>query len=302
MSVGVAASAAVGLIDWSVDRLRAAVGLDPRPPSLSLRFESRPKVREQTALQAEMRRTVYAHALIEQDEAVLFDAPMPLDGRIGVMPMTPEPIRARVSQEGRDPTARHGTAVTETVIEPLPNGPPVEWFKVPATVTLGGNIVPAWHAPRADRVRLAVIEDGEVSDHIGPPTGQIIVPALRPCRVLLRLTAETGWGETTLTREVTVAPPALKLIALRPAVQAAYPGDTLRFGFKATGAESLWLIGPDDDAPKRHDDNSGGFLIVTLGLQPVEFEVIARGYGGAERSLVLRALPDLTAGLETDHH
>jgi hypothetical protein len=299
MSVAVAANLAVGFFDWGIDMLRQAVGLDPRPPSLSLRFETQPVVRVQTALQAETRRTFYAHALIEQDDAVLFDAPMPLDGRIGVMPMTREPIRVRVTQEGRDRTARHGTVVTETVTEPLPNGPPIEWFKV-ANATLGGNIVPAWHAPRADRVRLAVIEDGEVSDHIGPPTGQIIVPALRPGRVLLRLTAETAWGETTVTREVTVAPPALKLIALRPPTQAGYPGTTLTFEFKASGGESLWLIAPDADAPQRLG-NSGGLLKVTLGLHPVEFEVIARGRGGTERNLILRAIPDPFAGLETDH-
>jgi hypothetical protein len=280
--------------------LRKWVGLDPRPPALSLKFETPPMVRVQTALQAEMRRTFYAYALVEQDEAVLFDAPMPLDGRIGVMPMTPEPIRVRVTQEGRDPTARHGTAITETVIEPLPNGPPVERFDTPANATLGGSFAAAWQT-RADRVRLAVIEDGEVSDHIGPPTGQLIVPALRPGRVLLRLIAETTWGSTTVTRTVTVAPPALKLIALRPAVQTGYPGDTLTFELKASGAESLWLIAPDADAPQRLG-NSGGLLEVTLGLHPVEFEVIARGRGGTERNLVLRAIPDPTAGLETDHH
>jgi hypothetical protein len=301
MSVAVVANLAVGFVDWGIDMLRKAVGLDPRPPALSLKFETQPMVRVQTALQAEMRRTFYAHALIEQDEAVLYDAPMPLDGRIGVMPMTPEPIRVRVTQEGRDRTARHGTAVTETVIEPLPNGPAVERFYVPANATLGGSFAASWDAPRADRVRLAVIEDNEVSDHIGPPTGQLVVPALRPGRVLIRLTAETGWGQTTVTKPVIVAPPALKLIALRPSTQAGYPGSTLTFEFKASGAENLWLIAPDADAPQRLG-NTGGLIEVSLGLRPVEFEVIARGRGGTERSLILRAIPDPFAGLETDHH
>jgi hypothetical protein len=299
--MSVAASAAVGFVDWSLDMLRAAIGLGPRPPSLSLQFEAHPTVRVQTALRVEMRRTVFARALIEQDETVLFDGPVPLDGRIGVMPMTPEPIRMRVSQEGHDPTARHGTMVTETVIEPLPNGPAVERFDAPAHVALGDSIPCLWDAPRAERVRLAVIQDGEVNDHIGPSTGQLVVPAMRPGRVLLRLTAETSWGERTLTRTVTIAPPQLKLILLRPAVQAACPGETVRFEFKASEAESLWVIVPDADRPQRLPDTSGGFLDVTLGWQPVEFQVIARGYGGAERSALLRAVPNPAACLETGH-
>jgi hypothetical protein len=297
-----AATTTVEIYDWSLDMVRAAFGRGPLPPILGkAEWAAQPKVRVLTALHVEMRRTVCARALIAQGQAVLFDAPIPLDGRIGVMPMTPEPIRVRITQEGRDPAARHGLLVTEAGFEPLPSGPPVEWFTAPSSVPLGGRIAIAYHAPRADRVRLAVIEDGEVADNIGPSTGQLVVPAMRPGRVLLRLTAETDWGQTTLTRTVTVAAPQLRLTLLRPAVQVACPGETVRFEWRTTAAESVWLIAPDADAPQRLPDTSGGFLDVTLGLRSAEFQVIARGYGGAERSIVLRAVPNPAASLETDH-
>lgn len=292
---------AVDIFDHSWDAFRAAFGRDPLPPMLvKAKWAAPPQVRKPTTVHIEMRRTVFARALITQGEAALFDAPIPLDGRIGVMPMTPEPIRVRITQEGSNPAARHGLLITDWVFEPLPNGPPIDWFKAPSHVPLGSNIVVAWHVPRAERIRLAIIEDGEVADNIGPSTGQLAVPATRPGRVLLRLTAETNWGSTTRTRWVKVVPPRLGLTLLRPAVQTGYPGQTLRFEFKATAAESLWLRAPDADASKRLPDNDGGLLVVTLGLRPVEFTIIARGYGGSERSAVLRAVPDPAACLETD--
>jgi hypothetical protein len=35
----------------------------------------------------------------------------------------------------------------------------------------------------------------------------------------------------------------------------------------------------------------GSFLDIKLGSRPVEYQIVARGYGGAERSVVLRAVP-----------
>ena len=294
-------SAAVDIFDWSVDMLLAAFGWSPLSPLLVyLGFDAPPTVRTLTTLRVEVRRTAFAHAWVEQDGTILFDGPVPREGRIGITPMTPGPIRVRLTQEARDSTARHGSTVTETIFEPLPNGPPVDCFDAPASVALGERIACAWHAPRSERVRLAIIESGEVVDNIGPPTGQLVLPAARPGRVLLRLTAETSWGQTTLTRVTTVVAPELKLILLRPPVQTGCPGDIVRFEFKATAAESLWLIAPDADAPQRLQDKAGGFLVVRLGWRPAEFKVIARGYGGAERSIMLRAVPNPAACLETD--
>lgn len=146
-----------------------------------------------------------------------------------------------------------------------------------------------------------MIQDGAIAEHIGTPIGELVVPAPRPGKVLLRLTAEAGWGQSTVTRKVTVVAPQLKLILLRPAFQVARPGETVRFEWRMMAAESAWLVPPGSAVPEPLRDTTGGYLDVTLGSRAVEFQVIARGYGGAERRVVLRAVPDPIACLETGH-
>ena len=83
--------------------------------------------------------------------------------------------------------------------------------------------------------------------------------------------------------------PTLRIALPRPAVQVGHPGDEVRFEWRVTGARSVWLVTPDSDRPQPVGEDS--FLFVTLGWRPAEFQLIARGYGGAERSAVLRAVP-----------
>ena len=207
--------------------------------------------------------------------------------------------------ESRHPAARHGCVVTETVVEPLPNGPAVERFEVPATALLGESVACAWHAPAAKRARLAVVEDGKAADYVGPPSGQIVLRPERPGRVMLRLTADNDWGQTTLMRAVEITAPKVEITLPRPAVQAGHPGEEVRFEWKAEGAESVWLISPGCDAPQRLDDKDagfkdGGFVFVKLGWRPAEFQLIARGYGGAEQSVTFRAEPQPCACLDSE--
>jgi hypothetical protein len=296
-----AASAAVDFYDRVVDSVRAVLGWAPFPPAvLKLEFESPPTVRVPTALNVQYRRAVYAFLRIEQGGAALFEGPVPADGKVGVMPMTPAPIGVHLALESRDPLARHGTVVTETVFEPLANGPAIHSFTAPAQATFGDGIACAWSAPRAERVHLAVIEGNNAADHVLPATSQILLPPPgRPGRVLVRLTAECSWGQTTLTRAVDVGVPPVRLMLLREPLQYGEPGQKLIFEWRTDGADSVWLIEPDCEAPRKFDSKDGGLLAVTLGLEPTEFQVIARGYGGAEESVVLRAVPHASACLET---
>jgi hypothetical protein len=63
-----------------------------------------------------------------------------------------------------------------------------------------------------------------------------------------------------------------------------------------SGAESVWLLAPDAEQPQQVDAEC--CLFVTLGWRPAEYLLIARGYGNAERSAVLRAVPQPFACLE----
>jgi hypothetical protein len=296
-----AASAAVDVYDRAVDTVRLALRLPPLPPAvLKAEFEAPPTVRVPTALKIQYRRAVYAFLRVEQDGAALFEGPVPPDGRVGVMPMTPAPIRVHLGLESRDPMARHGAAIIEFTFEPLPNGPPVERFDAPEHAAFGDHIPCAWSAPRAGRVRLAVIEPDNVADHIGPATGEfLLAPPARPGRVLLRLTAESDWGQTIRTRAVEVPVPPVRLTLVRDPLQYGEPGQSVTFEWRTDGADSVWLIEPEAEAPRKLEDRSGGLISVTLGLEPAEFVVIARGYGGAEESAVLRAVPNAAAGLAT---
>ena len=92
--------------------------------------------------------------------------------------------------------------------------------------------------------------------------------------------------------------PQLRLILLRPAVQAACPGETVRFEWRTMGRKRMAGSRRADAAPKPLRDTTGGFLDITLGSRAVEFQMIARGYGGAERRAVLRAVPHPFAWLE----
>ena len=143
-------------------------------------------------------------------------------------------------------------------------------------------------------------EDGNVADHFGPPSGQILLRPTRPGRLALRLTAESAWGQTTVVRNVEVVVPKLRIALLSPAVRAGYPGTEVVFEFRVSGAESLWLIPPGCIEPQRLPDKDGGFLFVTLGVRPAEFRLIARGYGGVESTVLLRAVPQPFACLESD--
>jgi hypothetical protein len=281
---------AVDGFDWTIDALRGVCGFPPLPPELvKLRFDASPTVRVATGLRLETRRTFYAFVRIEQGGLSLFEGSPPRNGSIGVLPLTGALMRVHVRLESRHTTARHGSCVTEAIFEPLPNGPVIERFDVPAKVPFGGSVACAWHVPAAERVHLAVIEDGKVDDRLGPPSGQMLLEPALPGRLLLRLTAENSWGQTMASRSVEVIAPKLRIALPRPAVQAGHPGDDVRFEWRVTGARSVWLVAPDSDRPQRVGEDS--FLFVTLGWRPAEFQLIARGYGGAERSAVLRAVP-----------
>jgi hypothetical protein len=205
-------------------------------------------------------------------------------------------MRVHAKLESRNPAARHGTTVTEAIFEPRPNGPAVAQFNAPAKVPFGEAVAVAWHAPAAQRVHLAMIEDGNVEDSIGLPSGQILVTPTRPGKLLLRLTAENDWGQTTITKRVEVMAPRLRLELPHGDARAGHPGDTVRFVWRVSGAESVWLIAPDAEQPQQVDADSA--LNVTLGWRPAEYLLIARGYGNAERSAVLRAVPQPFACLE----
>ena len=288
---------AVDTYDWLVDLVRRLFGSAPLPPEL-LKFAvtNELTVRRAADVVIETRRARQANLRVRQGDEFLFEGPAPRDGKVRIEPLTPDPVELQISLEPRDPLA--GTLRFESVLEPAPNGPPIERFDVPATITLGDDIAFGWSAPRAERVRIAVIRDGEVTDHVGSPIGELAVPAPRPGRVLLRLTGEASWGQSTLTKTVTVAAPKLKLILLRPAVQAGSPGESVRFEWRMMAAESAWLIPPGSAAPERLRETEGGFLDIKLGSRPVEYQIVARGYGGAERSVVLRAVPQPFALLE----
>jgi hypothetical protein len=292
-----ATDALVDFYDWTVDSVRAALGFPALPPLLGkLEFDRQPKVRVAGALRMETRRTFHASLLIEQDGTVLFEGPPPRNGRIGVTPLTGSIMRVQAKLEARNPAARHGMTVTEAIFEPLPNGPAIEQFTAPAKVAFGAPLAVAWQAPVAQRSHLAMIEDGNVEDSVGPPSGQALLHPTRPGRVLLRLTAESSWGQSITTRHVVVVPPQLRIALPRGATIAGHPGDTARFEWRVSGEESVWLITPDTEQAQQVDPDSA--LIVTLGWRPAEFHLIARGYGGTERSAVLRTVPQPFACLE----
>ena len=293
-------SAVVDVCDFWVDTGRGWLGMQPLLPQLlKFKFSKPPKVREAVEIEIETRRTRLLFLRARQGGEILYEGPVPAEGMITIIPLTPEPIEFQITLEPRHPAGRPQRH--ESVLEPAPNGPAIERFDAPASVTLGDGIGCGWAAPRAGQVRLAVIQDGAVADHIGTPIGELVVPAPRPGKVLLRLTAEASWGQSTVTRKVTVVAPQLKLILLRPAFQVARPGETVRFEWRTMAAESAWLVPPGAAAPEPLRDKTGGFLDITLGSRVVEFQVIARGYGGAERRVVLRAVPDPIACLETGH-
>lgn len=287
----------VDTFDWTIDALRAVFGFAPLPPQLArLAFDRQPTVRIATMLRLETRRTSHAFVRVEQAGQVLFEGAPPRQGGIGILPLAKAVMHVHVKLESRHPMARHGCTVTEAMFEPLPNGPRVERFDAPSKVPFGTGLPCAWHAPAAERVRLAVIANGNVDERPAPPCGQMLLQPSRPGRMLLRLTAESAWGQSSVSRSVKVVPPKLRIALPRPAAQSGHSGDEVCFGWDVTGAESVWLIAPGSDRPL--PVGADDFLFVTLGWRPAEFQLIARGYGGRERSVVLRAEPHPYACLE----
>jgi hypothetical protein len=291
-----ASGAALDAYDWLVDAVRGLFGLRPLPQEILKLSVDELTVRRAANVVIETRRARMAFLRARQDNEILFEGPAPRDGKVAIQPLTPNPVELQAIVEPRHPA--NGVLRFESVLEPAPNGPSIDRFDTPATVMLGDDIACGWAAPCSERVRLAAIQDGKVTDHIGPPIGELVVPAPWPGRVQLRLTAEASWGKSILTKTVTVAAPKLRLVLLRPAVQVGCPGDFVRFEWRMMANESAWLIGPPPAAPQRIPDKNGGFLDVKLGWRPVEYQIVAQGYGGAERSAVLRAVPQPFAALE----
>jgi hypothetical protein len=287
----------VDAFDLGIDAVRGICGFPQLPPQLvKLECDREPTVRVATGLRLETRRTFHAFLRVEQDGQVLFEGSPPKNGRVGITPLTGALMRVHAKLESRNPAARHGTTVTEAIFEPRPNGPAVAQFNAPAKVPFGEVVAVAWHAPAAQRVHLAMIEDGNVEDSIGLPSGQILVTPTRPGRLLLRLTAENSWGQTTVTKRCEIVAPKLRIELPHGDARAGHPGDIVRFVWRVSGAESVWLIAPDAEQPQQVDADSA--LNVTLGWRPAEYLLIARGYGNAERSAVLRAVPQPFACLE----
>jgi hypothetical protein len=286
----------VDAFDLGIDAVRGICGFPQMPPQLvKLECDREPTVRVATGLRLETRRTFHAFLRVEQDGQVLFEGSPPKNGRVGITPLTGALMRVHAKLESRNPAARHGTTVTEAIFEPRPNGPAVAQFNAPAKVPFGEVVAVAWHAPAAQRVHLAMIEDGNVEDSIGLPSGQILVTPTRPGRLLLRLTAENSWGQTTVTKRCEIVAPKLRIDVPRTAA-AGHPGDTVRFQWRVSGAESVWLIAPDAEQPQQVDAEC--CLFVTLGWRPAEYELLARAYGGAQRSVTLQAVPQPFACLE----
>jgi hypothetical protein len=189
-------SVVLAACDRAVDALYGLMGWPPPPPELLKLAAGELTVRRPADVEIETRRTRVAFLRVRQGGEILYEGPAPRDGKIRIVPLTTELVEFYVTLESRNPTARYGTLKFESVLEPAPNGPAIERFDTPANVVLGDGIGCGWSAPRAERVRLAVIQDGAVADHIGTPIGELVVPAPRPGKVLLRLTAEASWGQS----------------------------------------------------------------------------------------------------------
>lgn len=287
-------TALIHISDWLVDAARAVCRLDPLPPKLvRLAVERPPIVRTPARLQVQARRTRHTFLRVEQPGHTLFEGAPPPDGRVGFVPMTPAAIHVQLRLE-RDPNS---CVTVETVFEPLPSGPSIDRFDLPSKVMFGDSLACAWHAPAAERVHLAAIEDGDVIDRIGPPSGQFILQPSRPGRLKLRLTAEASWGQTTVTRTVKIVVPSLRIQLLRPAVQAGHPGETVQFEWRTYGADSVWLLSPGHGEPQLLREKDG-LLSVRLNWRPTTFYLVARGHGGAERRAALTAVAQPFASLE----
>jgi hypothetical protein len=288
----------VDTFDWTIDALRGVCGFPPLPPQLvKLAFDRQPTVRVSTSLHIEARRTMHACVRIEQDGLVLFEGAPPHQGSIGVLPLTSGLMRVHVSLESRHPMARHGSTVTEAIFEPLPNGPKIERFDAPSKVLFGNSIACAWHVPAAERVRLAVIEDGNVDERTGPPSGQMLLKPARPGRLLLRLTAESGWGQTTILRSVKVVPPKLRITLLRPATQSGHPGEKVSFFWEVSGADEgcVWLEARGDRQRVLPQDGVG----VVIGHAAEEMHLIATARGRT-RIRRMAAIPRFLTALDQD--
>ena len=117
-----------------------------------------------TTLRIQTRRAVLTHVLVEQDRTAIFDGLVSRDSGAGILAQTGETMRIRVTVEGRNPAARNGKLVMESLVDPEPNGPAIERFDVPAKVVFGNPISCAWELATAERVRLAMIEDANVKE------------------------------------------------------------------------------------------------------------------------------------------
>jgi len=289
----------VDFVDWIVDFGRGLIGLPPRPPELLVfGFDEKPKVRVLTTLRIQTRRAVLTHVLVEQDRTAIFDGLVSRDSGAGVLAQTGATMKIRVTLEGRNPAARNGKLVMESLVDPEPNGPPIERFDVPGKVIFGDPISCAWESATAERARLAMIEDANVKESIEGPRGQVLVYPSRPGRLILKLTAESSWGTRSESRIVRVAPPKLRLWAPAGTERAGHPGEKIGFEYRTENATEVWLTSPGCKTPQKAPKS--GVLFVVVGWRPAEFLLIARGQGGIERAVTFRAVPQPFAILERE--
>jgi hypothetical protein len=184
--------------------------------------------------------------------------------------------------------------VAETIIEPATRGPEIEQIELSEKARLGAVVTFKWGSPAADQCWIAC--PGDIEERPVPIAGETTVCLARPGRHTFRVVAQNRFGRTLGSRTVDVVAPALRVTLPGGAARVGHPGDEVRFDWRIEGAREAWLIAPGRDAPQRVGFDHA--LIVMLGCEPEEFQLIARGYSDDEQCVTLKAIPRIHHGLD----
>jgi hypothetical protein len=265
-----------------------------RPRLVRCAFAHHPTVGIANILKVKSRHADAASLVVRQQGEELFNGDIPPNAEIAVTPLTAAELVISLSLEPQTDSGARPLAHTMRV-RPKAIAPNFTKIDVAPQARVGESLEIAWDAPGADLVTLQIEHGGERIEHAGASSDAFTLRPDREGLFVLRLVAQGPHAKASETRTVRVKMPRPRIVVEQP-VQSGAPGSEAAFRWRITGAREAFV-----EAPQRHERHGvalEGGMVVAIGSEPEEFQLVAVGLDGRRYSERLSTIPRLIACLD----
>jgi hypothetical protein len=272
-----------------VSLLRDVAAVLRRPKIVSCRFIKFPIAGVATSIRIRSRKARSANLRVWQDDGgEIFDSDVPPNCVAVITPLSMARLRVSlVLEPGR---ITHDFTITPRAIHPR-----FTELWMPSTVFVDHAFTVSWNVAEATGVKVEIDDGlGKPEQRVGGAADALILKPARVGPIILRFTARNDHASTAFSRIIAVQPPQ-PFIHVVDRVQRGRPGEQLVFSWFITDSSHAWLEAPA--RCERHRIGMRGSVTITLGSDPEELRLLARG-NGQTRCLYLHAIPNRLSSLE----